>query len=160
MIDITFKDITSEEAEQLSRFYEDIKTADKEVERLRTGKTVEDKQPITFVPQQGTVPVQQKIAPPVQTVPVQAPVDSTVTQAVPTAPAVQQTVSTTAVPTTTVPEYTLDQLQAAMAPLMDAGKITELQQLVKSFGVNVLTEIPKDRYGELANGIRSLGGVL
>lgn len=151
MIDITFKDITSEEAAKLSDFYEKLKGGN--------GESVPS-QPITFTPQQGTVPVQQQTAPPVQTVPVQAPVDSTVTQAVPTAPAVQQTVSTTAVPTTTVPEYTLDQLQAAMAPLMDAGKITELQQLVKSFGVNVLTEIPKDRYGELANGIRSLGGVL
>lgn len=149
MIDITFKNISSKEAAELSNFYEKIKV---EKESVVAG------QPVIFTPQQGAVPTQQ-------TAPVQVPVNGTVTQAVPTAPPVQQTVpvqqtTTTAVPTTTVPEYTLEQLQTAIAPLMDAGKITELQQLVKSFGVNVLTEIPKERYRELANGLRSLGGVL
>lgn len=149
MIDITFKNVTSKEAAELSNFYEKIK-AEKE--------GVVTRQPITSTPQQGAVPTQQS-APPLQAVPVQVPVNGTMTQTAPTVLPVQQT-TTTAVPTTTVPEYTLEQLQAAIAPLMDAGKITELQQLVKSFGVNALIEIPKERYGELANGLRSIGGVL
>lgn len=155
MVDIMFKNISAEEAAKLSDFYEKIKNGKEDNVTM---------QPVTFTPQHGSVPVQQK-APPVQTLPVQAPVSGTVTQAVPTAPPVQQAVPVqqtvqTAVPTTTVPGYTLEQLQAAIAPLMDAGKITELQQLVKSFGVSTLIEIPKERYGELANGLRSLGGVL
>lgn len=156
MIDITFKNISTEEAAKLSDFYEKIKSGKE--------NTITTRQPVIFTPQQGTVSVQQT-SPPVQTVPVQVPVSSTITQAVPTAPPVQQAVPVqqtvqTAVPTTAVPEYTLEQLQAAIAPLMDAGKIAQIQQLVKSFGVSTLTEISKERYGELANGLRSLGGVL
>lgn len=153
MIDITFKNILGEEAAQLSSFYEKIKSGK---------ETVVTQQPVVFAPKQGTG--YQQTTAPVQTVPVQARVNNTVTQAVPTAPAQQaapvQQVAPTAVPTTPVPEYTLEQLQAAIAPLMDSGKIAQIQQLVKSFGVNTLIEIPKDRYGELANGLRALGGVL
>lgn len=153
MIDITFKNISGEEAAQLSSFYEKIKSGKEDTAT---------QQPVVFTPKQGTV--YQQTTAPVQTVPVQAPVNNTVTQAVPTAPAQQaapvQQVAPTAVPTTSVPEYTLEQLQAAIAPLMDSGKIAQIQQLVKSFGVNTLIEIPKDRYGELANGLRALGGVL
>lgn len=67
---------------------------------------------------------------------------------------VQQTAPTAA------PSYTLPQLQAACAPLMDAGKGAQLQQLVQSFGIASLMELPPERYGEFANGVRALGGVL
>lgn len=61
---------------------------------------------------------------------------------------------------TNVPNYTIEQLQTAIAPLLDAGKAGQLQALVQSFGVATLMDIPKDRYGEFANGLRNLGGVL
>ena len=61
---------------------------------------------------------------------------------------------------TAAPAYSIAQLQTACAPLMDAGKGAQLQQLVQSFGVNTLMDIPPARYGEFANGLRQLGGVL
>lgn len=61
---------------------------------------------------------------------------------------------------TSAPAYTIEQLQTAIAPLLDAGKVAQIQQLVQSFGVGTLMDIPKERYGEFANGLRQLGGVL
>lgn len=115
---------------------------------------------------QDTVPIVPKQLPtqipaPVQVPTVQAPVVPTaVPVQVSTAqvPVVQPQI-TTPVPTT-APSYTIEQLQTAIAPLLDAGKVQQIQTLVQSFGVATLMEIPKERYGEFANGLRSLGGVL
>ncbi len=65
----------------------------------------------------------------------------------------------TSVPTT-IPTYTIEQFQIAIAPILDAGRAAEVRQVVRNFGVNTLMEIPKERYGELANAIRALGGVI
>lgn len=77
-------------------------------------------------------------------------------------PAVQSpsTVQTPVTAPTSVPSYSIEQFQTAIAPLLDAGKVAQVQQLVQSFGVATLMEIPKERYGEFANGLRSIGGVL
>lgn len=56
-----------------------------------------------------------------------------------------------------VKKYTLPEIQAALAPLLDAGKAVELQQLMAQFGVQYLGEVPEDRYPELVNAIRGLG---
>lgn len=56
-----------------------------------------------------------------------------------------------------VKKYTLPEIQAALAPLLDAGKAIELQQLMAQFGVQYLGEVPEDRYPELVNAIRRLG---
>lgn len=76
---------------------------------------------------------------PVQTVtaPVQTPV---------TAPVSQE-----------VKKYTLPEIQSALAPLLDAGKAIELQQLMTQFGVQYLGQVPEERYPELVNAIRGLG---
>ena len=68
--------------------------------------------------------------------------------------------ATAVVPTAPVKEDTLDELLAATAPLMDAGKISELQALMQKFGVPSMMEIPEDRYGELATALRELGAEL
>lgn len=65
-----------------------------------------------------------------------------------------------AVPTAPAHVYTLPELQAACAPLMDQGKLNELQQVVASFGVTNLLDIPEARYGELATKLRELGARL
>ncbi len=62
-----------------------------------------------------------------------------------------------AVPTAPAKEYSLDELLTATAPLMDAGKISELQALMQKYGVASMMEIPKERYGELATDLRALG---
>lgn len=92
------------------------------------------------------------------------PVVPTITQQqapIPTSMPVASPVPTnqTSVPTT-IPTYTIEQFQIAIAPILDAGRAAEVRQVVRNFGVNTLMEIPKERYGELANAIRALGGVI
>ena len=91
-----------------------------------------------------------------------AAVQVTPTQVAVTAPTVN--VATDApVQTVTTPvsqevkKYTLPEIQAALAPLLDAGKAVELQQLMAQFGVQYLGEVPENRYPELVNAIRGLG---
>ena len=76
--------------------------------------------------------------------------------AVPAAPVTAQP----AVPAAPAHVYTLPELQAACAPLMDQGKLNELQQVVASFGVTNLLDIPETHYGELATKLRELGARL
>lgn len=84
-----------------------------------------------------------------------------ITPAVPAptaAPAAQPTTQPiAAVPTAPAKAYTIAELQAASAPLIDVGRIADLQALMQSFGVISMTDIPEDRYGELANKLRELG---
>lgn len=77
-------------------------------------------------------------------VPVQAPAAAPVTTVVPT----------------TVKKYTLAELQAACAPLMDMGKMAELQNLMAKYNVIALNDIPEERYGELATDLRAMGARL
>lgn len=93
----------------------------------------------------------------IQTTPLQQPMQ----YSAPVQPnATIQAVSAPQTAPTATPIYTIGQLQTAIAPLLDAGKVTQIQQLVQSFGVNTLMDIPQERYGEFANGLRALGGVL
>lgn len=98
------------------------------------------------VPATPTQPVQQE-AP--TTLPA-APVASE-----PVAPV--QPMPDAAVPTAEPKKYTQAELLAAAAPLMDAGKINELVALTQQFGVTAMTDIPEERFGELATGLRALG---
>lgn len=65
-----------------------------------------------------------------------------------------------AVPVAPAKEYSLDELLTATAPLMDAGKIADLQALMQKYGVASMLEIPKEKYGELATDLRALGAKL
>ena len=85
-------------------------------------------------------PTQVAVTAPAQT-PVTAPAQTPVT-----APVSQE-----------VKKYTLPEIQAALAPLLDAGKAVELQQLMTQFGVQYLGQVPEERYPELVNAIRGLG---
>ena len=64
------------------------------------------------------------------------------------------------VPTAPAKEYSLDELLTATAPLMDAGKIADLQALMQKYGAASMMEIPKEKYGELATDLRALGAKL
>lgn len=75
------------------------------------------------------------------------------------APAAAPAPVTTVVPTT-VKKYTLAELQAACAPLMDMGKMAELQNLMAKYNVIALNDIPEERYGELATDLRAMGARL
>jgi hypothetical protein len=89
-----------------------------------------------------------------------APTPEPVKAAEPTAPGAPEPPAAPTVPTAPTKKYTLDELLAATAPLMDAGKISELQALMQKFGVPSMMEIPEDRYGELATALRELGAEL
>lgn len=78
----------------------------------------------------------------------------------PVKPAAPEPPAAPVVPTAPAKKYTLDELLAATAPLMDAGKIAELQALMQKFGVPSMMDIPEDRYGELATALRELGAEL
>lgn len=111
-----------------------------------------------------TAPVASTVMP-LQTVPTSAVVPTAMPMPMPvptTAPTSVPTAVPNSVPVqaSNVPNYTIEQLQTAIAPLLDAGKVAQIQALVQSFGVATLMDIPPARYGEFANGLRNLGGVL
>ncbi|WP_127575280.1 hypothetical protein [Paenibacillus barengoltzii] len=61
-----------------------------------------------------------------------------------------------AVPTS-APSYTMEQLGVAAQPLVDAGRGPELVGWLQQHGVSALTQLPKEKYGEFATFLRSLG---
>jgi hypothetical protein len=86
-------------------------------------------------------------------------------QSTPQTPQVQQQASapiqTPAAQAATVPTsaqtYTMEQLAVAATQLVDAGRRTELLELLSSFGVQALTALPKEQYGAFATQLRALG---
>lgn len=63
-----------------------------------------------------------------------------------------------AVPLATAPQqYTLAELQKAVMPLLDAGRVLELQQVLAKYGAQDLTRVPAEQYGALAADFRALG---
>lgn len=63
-----------------------------------------------------------------------------------------------AIPTSHVAQaYTVEQLQMAMAPLVDAGKMEEIRGLLNSFGVPSIMDLQPDQYGALATALRGMG---
>ncbi len=70
------------------------------------------------------------------------------------------TVMAPVVPTTSVKQYSLPEIQAACAPLIDAGKTANIAALVQGMGAQSLLQIDKSRYGELVSKLRALGARL
>lgn len=155
-VNLTLNDITAKGATEILKLIQTIETQP-------TAKTEPIKQepPRTTVTSAVNGAVSQ-IAP--ISVPTATTTVSTVSAQAPVVPVNPTTVPLTApvvpVQQSNVPNYTIEQLQTAIAPLLDAGKVNQIQALVHSFGVTTLMEIPKERYGEFANGLRNLGGVL
>ncbi|NBH82863.1 hypothetical protein D7X88_06930 [bacterium C-53] len=64
----------------------------------------------------------------------------------------------TGIPTTaTTQSYTLEQLQVAAAGLTSAGKMPLILGILQQFGIQAMTELPKERYGEMATVLREAG---
>lgn len=109
--------------------------------------TAESSTPLNAAP---TQPVASTVVPvPTAQAPVQQPVAQTpVTE-------VQQSA---AIPTSHVAQaYTVEQLQMAMAPLVDAGKMEEIRALLSGFGVPSIMGLQPDQYGALATALRGMG---
>lgn len=100
-----------------------------------------------------TVPVtQQPTAPVVNPVPQVSPVNVVPQTAAETVAPAQVQVSTTA--------YALEDIAKAAMTLMDAGKQTQLQELLAGYGVGSLPELPKEQYGNFATALRGLGAAI
>lgn len=98
-------------------------------------------------------PVEDKVEAPAETVPV-APV----AQPAPVAPVVPQPApATPAVPVAPVKEYTLEEIQVALQPLMDAGRTNEIVGLMQKYKVASLPELTKDQFPNLVVDLRNLG---
>ena len=94
------------------------------------------------------------------------------------APATQLSISSTPVPAVPVqastapetpiagvavasaPQFTVDQIMAAGATLMDAGKVEDLMKLLHSFGVQAVTELKPEQLGAFATELRKLGATI
>lgn len=103
-----------------------------------------------------SIPYGQQIAPHFPNANVgQAPAAQDPAVSAPAAPAVPVQ-NTPAVPTT-APSYTRDDLSRAAMTLMDKGMQVQLQQLIQSYGVNSLVELPQEQYGNFATALRGMG---
>ncbi len=95
-------------------------------------------------PQAPPVQYQTPPAPPQAQAPVAPPAPP---QAPPAAPA----------PPATAPTYTMEQLAVSATQLMDAGRKPELHELLQSFGVAYLTQLPQEQFGAFATALRAKG---
>ena len=93
-----------------------------------------------------TVPTQE----PTNAAPASAPVAPAPITA--TVPAPAQTVVPTSAPT-----YTLEAIARAGTALLDAGKMSELTELLKKYGADTLVTINPTYYGAVAADLRALG---
>ena len=76
---------------------------------------------------------------------------------VPTIPEPTQAPPTPAVPVAPVKEYTLEEIQVALQPLMDAGRTNEIVGLMQKYKVASLPELPKDQFPNLVVDLRNMG---
>lgn len=95
------------------------------------------------------------VAPVTQPTPV-APVAPTFVS-VPTTPEPTQAPPTPAVPVAPVKEYTLEEIQVALQPLMDAGRTNEIVGLMQKYKVASLPEFPKEQFPNLVVDLRNMG---
>jgi hypothetical protein len=84
------------------------------------------------------------------------PVQEPIAEKAPTPPAAPSN----AVPVTAPPTYSIEQLQTAGQPLLDANKGAELVALLRQFGVSSLPELKPEQIGPFATGLRQLGAVI
>lgn len=98
------------------------------------------------------------VAPVAQPTPVAPVVPTSVS--VPTTPEPQPAPPappTPAVPVAPVKEYTLEEIQVALQPLMDAGRTNEIVGLMQKYKVASLPELPKDQFPNLVVDLRNMG---
>jgi uncharacterized membrane protein len=102
-----------------------------------------------------SAPVAAPAPAPVQVQPVAAAAPAPAPVQIPPVAAVPAPVPQAAAPTGLT--YTLEQISNAAAPLMDAGRIQDLFNLLQKFGVQAVTQLKPDLYGQFATELRALG---
>lgn len=91
--------------------------------------------------------IQRPAAPVTPSAPVTPAMPASLAQDMPATPTVP----------TSAPSYTRDDLSRAAMTLMDKGMQTQLQQLIQSYGVASLVDLPAEQYGNFATALRGLG---
>lgn len=102
--------------------------------------------PFPTAQQAPAAPVQQPMPAPAPVAPMPAPA----TTAQPNTPVA-------GVPLAQPPKYTVDQIMAAGAQLMDAGKVNDLMNLLHSFGVQAVMDLKPEQLGAFATALRDMG---
>ncbi len=120
---------------------------------------VQPAQPI-YPPQGATAQAYPPVQPYDQQPAYQAPVQP-VYGGVPVQPPVQQQ-QPQGLPPQGVPitsqTYDIQQIAVAATALIDAGRHAEVSNLLQQqFGIQALTQLPKERYGEFATALRGMG---
>jgi len=117
--------------------------------------------PTTPITAEFTAPMAQPVTAPVTPAPMTptAPAMPLAPPATPAMPLVQPPVPGPAAGTvpTTAQTYTMEQLAVAATQLVDAGRRGELVNLLAAFGVQALTALPKEQYGNFATQLRAMG---
>ena len=146
MIEITIKGTTADEAcSKVAEFARFIKTELMDVPTEAKVAPTPAPTPTTAVTLAPVAPTQTAPASNVPAAPV-----------VPTAPPLIPTVPVASVPTA-APTYTLDMLAKAGAALAGMNKYNETVAVLQKYGVQSLSELPPERYGEIALDLRALG---
>lgn len=114
--------------------------------------TTEEPPTAPVVPATVQAPPVAPVAQPTTVAPV-APISASA----PTTPAPQQVTPTPAVPVAPVKEYTLEEIQVALQPLMDAGRTNEIVGLMQKYKVASLPELPKEQFPNLVVDLRNMG---
>lgn len=81
----------------------------------------------------------------------------------PTAPATSPAMPAPTAPAaapTAAPAYTTEQIAKAGADLVQAGKMPQLMALLQQYGVQAVTQLRPEQYGEFATALRGLGAQL
>lgn len=144
--------VKASETGTLQALFEATKAAEKRVEKAAKAVNIVQASPAAST---ANNPPQAPITPTAPTPPA-IPTTPPVAQPTPMTPAFTPSAPASPVPTTTQ-TYTTDQLAVASTQLVDAGRIAELQKLLASFGVQALTQLPKEQYGAFATQLRALG---
>ena len=71
------------------------------------------------------------------------------------APAPAATSNPAPVPATRV--YTFDDITAAGSQLLELGKMPQLMELLKGYGVQAVTQLKPEQYADVAKGLKELG---
>ncbi len=89
------------------------------------------------------------------------PVQPTTTQPqTPAVPVQQPATPIASVPVASAPQFSVDQIMAAGAALMDAGKVDDLLNLLHSFGVQAVMDLKPEQLGAFATEMRKLGAAI
>lgn len=106
-----------------------------------------------------TAPAAAPVAPaPAVTAPAAAPVQpQPVTPTTAPAPVTAPAPAPTVAAPTPAPAVTFDAIIAAGSQLLEQGKMPQLTELLKGFGVQAITQLKPEQYPVVAEGLKNLG---